>query len=68
MAEEDPIALARVGRRRRNKVDSSTKKEQVEQREKVEHSDSERVHSALSTGSGDSSRSGGSLGSVNGPG
>ena len=66
MAEEDPIALARLVRRHRNKVDSSTTKEQEEQREKVERSDGERVHSASSTGSGDSRRSGGSLGSANG--
>ena len=66
MAEEDPIAFARVVRRRRNKVNSSAKKEQEEQREKVERSDGERMRSAASSGSGDSSSSGGSLGPVTG--
>ena len=65
MAEEDPIALARVVRRRRNKVDSSNKKSQDEQRESVERHDGERVQSASSSGSGDSG-AGRSLSSVTG--
>ena len=65
MAEEDPIALARVTRRRRNKVDLSNKKSQDEQSEKIERDNGERVKSASSSESNDSG-AGRSLGSGTG--
>ena len=54
MPEEGPIALARVMRRRPNKVDLSNNKTQYEQRESVERNNGDRVQNASSKRSGDS--------------
>ena len=53
MAEEDPIAPARVMRRGNNKVDSSNKT-QDEQRESVERNNGQRIQSASRRRSNDS--------------
>ena len=67
MAEEDPIGLARVRRRRRrSQVEPITDKKQNDQRESVERGNRERVQSASSSGADNSSASGRSFSSVTG--
>ena len=48
--EEEPVGLTRLGRRRRNKVESSTERQQDAQRENVERGEGEGAQTSNESG------------------